>query len=216
MKYNFFSLSKNGLMDLLKNSKKDSIITCLAVELGLGGIYAEEICLLSKIDKNKSPKNISDDEKESTLNSIKKISNKKIEAKVILQDNAPIDVIPFDFEFYKTYEKKSFESFSKALSFFYSHFKEIKETEYDRTLKNLQRIIEEQKLAIEELKKEENELREKGELIYHKYSLIKEILEETNKASKKYSWKEIKEKLKCHKILKEINEREKKVVVEIE
>jgi len=65
------------------------------------------------------------------------------------------------------------------------------------------------------LKKEGHEARQKGELIYHNYSLIKEILEEINKASKKYSWKEIKEKLKEHKIIKEVNDKERKLIVEI-
>ena len=75
-------------------------------------------------------------------------------------------------------------------------------------------LIEEQKQAIEKLKEEEKELREKGELIYHKYNLINGILEEINKASKKYPWKEIKEKLKGHNIIKEFNEKDRKIVVE--
>ena len=58
-------------------------------------------------------------------------------------------------------------------------------------------------------------MREKGELIYHKYNLIKEVLDEINKASKKYSWKEIKEKLKEHKIIKEVNEKERKIIIEL-
>ena len=58
-------------------------------------------------------------------------------------------------------------------------------------------------------------MREKGEIIYNKYNIIKEVLDELDKASKKYSWKEIKEKLKGHKIIKEINEKDRKVVVEV-
>ena len=46
--------------------------------------------------------------------------------------------------------------------------------------------------------------------------MIKEILDEIGKASKKYSWKEIKEKLKGHKTVKEINEKDRKVVVDID
>ena len=216
MSYNIFDLNKNNLIDLIKNSKKDSIIVSLATELGLGGIYSEEICLLSKIDKNKNPKNIEDKEINAILSSIKTITNKKISPVIVMQDDELIDAVPFDLEYYQNHQKKSFSTFNEALSFFYSHFKEVKETEFDKKLRNLQRIIEEQKAAIEELKKEEKESREKGELIYHKYNVIKEILEEMNKASKKYSWKEIKEKLKEHKVIKEINEKDRKVVVEIE
>ena len=215
MNYNTFNLNKKQLKELFKNSKKDSIVTCLAVELGLGGIYSEEVCLISDINKNKKPNDMENNEIEIISDTIKKTIHKEIKPQVILQDNNPIDANPFDFEFYKNYSKKKFSTFSEALVFFYSHFKEAKETEFEKKLKELQRIVEEQKTTIEELKNEEQESRAKGELIYHKYNLIKEILDEINKASKKYSWKEIKEKLKGHKIVKEVNEKERKVVVEV-
>ena len=217
MNYNMFGLKEEDLENLFKNSRKESIVTALATELGLGGLYSEEACLLSDVDKNKSPKNISEKETLAILHSIKKIINKKIDAIVVLENSNVIDFAPFDLSFYsdEKYKKQKFLSFNEAVSFFYAQFKEAKETEFDKKLKALQRIIGEQKAAIERLKEEEKESREKGELIYHKYGLINEVLDEINKASKKYSWKEIKEKLKEHKIVKEVNEKERKVVVEI-
>ena len=180
MSYNVFEINKKQLESLLNNSKKDTLVTCLAVELGLGGIYSEELCLLSNIDKNIIPKNASNKEIESLLVNIKKIINKKIEAEVILENNNVIDVVPSELKFYEKHNKQKFSTFSEALSHFYSQFKEIKETEFDKKLRNLQRIIEEQKQAIKNLKEEEKELREKGELVYHKYNLIKEVLEIAN------------------------------------
>src|SRR3989338_5761475 len=215
MNYNLFEIDKKQLEELFANSKKDSIVTCLAVELGLGGVYSEEICLLSDVDKNTNPKNIAEKQMQPILNSIKKITNKKIEPFVILENNNVIDVVPFELKFYEKHNNQKFKTFSEALSFFYSQFKEIKETEFDKKLKNLQRIIEEQNQTIGEFKKEEHEMRQKGELIYQNYQLIKEILDELNKASKKYSWKEIKEKLKGHKVIKEVNEKERKVIIEV-
>ena len=217
MNYNLFELKQEDLKGILLNSRKESIIVSLATDLGLGGLYSEEVCLLSSIDKNINPKNISEKQLHLILNSIKKIISQKIEAKAVVENGNIIDFIPFDFMFYsdKKYDKKGLESFNSAVAYFYSQFKEIKETEYDRKLKSLQRIMEQQKLTIEELKKEEKESREKGESIYHNYQIIKEIIEEINKASKKYSWKDIKEKLKNHKFIKEVNEKDRKVVVEI-
>ena len=215
MSYNMFEIDKKQLEELFKNSKKDTIVICLAVELGLGGVYAEEICLLSDIDKNQNPKNIPEKQMQSILNSIKKIISKKIEPQVVLENNNVVDVVPFDLELYEKHSKQNFSTFSEALSFFYSQFKEAKESAADKKIKELQRIIESQKQTIEELRKEEHELRQKGELIYHNYNVVKEILDEINKASKKYSWKEIKEKLKGHKIVKEVNEKEREVVVEL-
>ena len=216
MACNAFEISKEQLNEALKNSKKGAIITCLAIELGLGGVYAEEVCILSGIDKSKSPKDIDEKEAQLVLNSIQDIIGKKTEPKAILQNENPIDSVPFDLEFYKKFDSKKFQSFSEALEFFYSHYREIRETEFDKKLRGINRIMDEQKAAADGLKKEEQELREKGELIYHRYSLIKGMLEELNKAAKKHSWKEIKEKLKGHEIIKEFNEKDRKIVVEIE
>ena len=215
MKYNLFDLNKSSISELLKNSAKGSIITSLATELGLGGIYSEEVCLLANIEKDKNPKSINDKESGLILSSIKQIINKKSTPQVILENDNPVDFTPFDLEFYKNHKKRKFQTFNEALEFFYSHYREIKETEFDKKLKSLCRIIEEQKTAIDDLRKEEIESREKGELIYHKYGIVREILDEINKASKKCSWKEIKEKLKEHKIVKEVNEKDRKIVVEI-
>ena len=215
--FNVFDLKENNLSDLFKNSNKESVIVALATGLGLGGLYAEEVCLLSNIDKTLSPKGITEKQSQTILNSIKKLINHKIDAKVILENENAIDFAPFDFLFYsdKKYEKKSFETFNESINYFYSQFKEIKETEHDKKLQSLTRIIQEQMQTIEDLKKEEIESREKAELIYHKYHIIKEILDELNKASKTHSWKEIKEKVKGHKIIKELNDKDRKVVVEI-
>ena len=217
MNYNFFEIKENDLAILFKNSKKESVIISLATELGLGGLYSEEICLLGEIDKNITPKNIDEKHLQSIADSIKKIINHEVKPKVVFEGDKVIDFTPFDFKFFsdKKYDKKDFSTFNEAVQYFYSQFKEEKETEHDKKLKSLQRIIQQQKQTIEELRKEEKESREKGELIYHNYSLIKEILEEINKASKKYSWKEIKEKLKGHKTVKEINEKDRKIVVEV-
>ena len=45
--------------------------------------------------------------------------------------------------------------------------------------------------------------------------MIQEILSEINKAKEKYSWEEIKGKLKGHKIIKDVDVKDKKVVVDI-
>ena len=71
MKYNVFDLNKNDLTELLKNSKKDNLVISLATDLGLGGAYSEEICLLSSIDKNKNPKNVDGNEIEIILYFVK-------------------------------------------------------------------------------------------------------------------------------------------------
>ncbi len=50
---------------------------------------------------------------------------------------------------------------------------------------------------------------------YFSDKLQKLILDEINKASKKYSWEEIKEKLKGHKVVKDVDVKEKRITIDI-
>ena len=219
MEYNVFKLQRNDLNNLLKKSKKDKVVTSLAVELGLGGTYSEEVCLLSNIDKSTIPKNINDNEIKKIINSIKKIIGNKINAQIVYEGKEAIDVIPFLLDFYKNKEFKNFDSFNEALdTYFTKELKIVKKEEsaYAKKINELKRIIEEQKDTMENMKNKEIENRKKAELIYNNYQLIKEILDEINKASKKYSWEEIKEKLKGHKVVKDIDVKDKKIVIGID
>lgn len=214
MRYNFLSVSPDILAELLRNSKIDSVVKCLAIELGFGGAYSEEICLASGIDKNTPPKLIEGKQIKKIHSSISGLINSKIDARIIFKNGEITAVCPFGMEIYRNYEAKNFDSFSAALEFFYSFFRPKIKSEYEKRIGKLRSRLQEQSSAIESLRNEEQELREKGELIYRRYSLVKEILEEISKASAKLSWKEIKEKLKGHKIIKEVNEKERKVIVE--
>jgi predicted ribosome quality control (RQC) complex YloA/Tae2 family protein len=219
MEYNFFKLKNNELIKLLKKSKKDKIVTSLAVELGLGGVYSEEVCLLSNMDKNKAPVKINDNEIKKIINSIKKITNKKSNPQIIYKNKEAVDIVPIGLDFYKNNESKKFGSFNEALDFYFT--KELKtvkkeETAYVKKINELKRIIEEQKDTIKNMKNKEAENRKKAELIYNNYQLIKDILDEINKASRKYSWQEIKNRLKGHKVVKDLDTKDKAVVVDIQ
>lgn len=213
MEYNFLNLK--NIKGMFTNSNKDNIVKSLAVDLGLGGVYSEEVCLLAKVDKNEKP--IDFDGIKKIEEAVKKLIKKKIDARIVYDKEAK-DVIPFKLDYYKDLEGKKFESFNQALEYYFSkEFKEEKKVKsaYQKKLDEIERIISEQKMTLKGLEKGEVENRGKAELIYNKYSEIKEILEELKKAKKKYSWEEIMEKLKGHKVIKEVNSKEGKVVVEL-
>lgn len=219
MKYNIFDLKKNDIVDLLGNSGKDKLVTALATELGLGGVYSEEVCLLGNIDKNSSPKKINEREASKILDSIKKIISKKTSPQIVYKDKEAIDAVPISLDFYINYEKKEFASFNETLEHYFTREIKLiakKESKYGKQISELKRIIGEQEATINSLRQKENEDREKAELIYNNYQLINEILVEINKAKEKHSWEEIKKRLKGHKIVKDIDVKEKKVVVELE
>lgn len=214
MKFNFFCIDKKNLNELLKKSKRENLVTCLATELGLGGVYSEEVCLLSGIDKKSLPANIDGKEAESILTAIDGLINKKIEPMVLYDGGKIADFAPFGLKLNEKLSAKKFHSLSEALKFFYSQSGEAKETDFDRKFNELKRIIDVQKLSIEEMKIEEAELRERGEIIYKNYAVVHSILGELLKASKIYGWKELRGKIKTYDHLKEIDDKERTAIVE--
>lgn len=218
MQYNIFDIKKNDISNFLDNSGKDKLVTALATELGLGGIYSEEVCLSGNIDKNTSPKKLNESEASKILDTIKDLINKKTDPQIVYKDKEAIDVIPIKLDFYRDYEKKEFASFNEALDHYFTHEIRLiakKESKYEKQINELKRIIGEQEATINSLRQKENEDRDKAELIYNNYQLINEVLGEIGKAKEKYSWEEIKKRLRGHKIVKDIDMKEKRVVVEL-
>lgn len=72
-----------------------------------------------------------------------------------------------------------------------------------------------QRENIEKLEKEISENNEKADFIYSNYQEILSIISGLNEARKKYSWNEIKEKLKDNKKIKSINEKDSKVILDL-
>jgi len=217
---NFFDLKKAELKELLKSTEKDSVVTCLAINLGLGGVYAEEVCLLAKIDKKTSPKKISGDSLANLVKAIKSLCSGKINPCSVYDKKNVVDIVPFSLELYKNLEKKDFKSYNEALdNYFTKQVKEEKidesELRYKKELDKLNKIIDEQKKQIERMQTSIKTNNQRAELLYTNYNLIQDIITELKKAREKYSWKEIEEKLKGHKIIKDINEKEGKVILEI-
>ncbi|MBU0536665.1 MAG: NFACT family protein [Nanoarchaeota archaeon] len=216
--HNLFEIGEDEFCALLKNSEQESIVKALALDIRLGGIYSEELCIQSSTDKDKKPKEVSG---KKIYSSLRKLLENKPDPRIVMKDNDVIDIVPFSLEGYKSYGQKKAETYNQALdSVITGHQivkdKEQKQKTVNKELDKIKKSIEMQEKNIFKQKNSAEEDQRKGEFIYERYSEIKDILDELGKASKKYSWKEIKEKLKGHKVIKEINEKEGKVMIDIE
>lgn len=179
--YNFFKITQPQLKGFLEKTNKDKLVTALATELGLGGVYAEELCSISNIDKNTSPKQA---DPKKIINALKKLLGKK-------------------------------QTYSKEIDQLLLTIPDKPKTNYEKKIQKLKKILEKQEQRIKEINVKIKENKQKAETIYNNYKLINEILTEIKKARTKYSWKEIKHRLKGHKIIKDINEKESKIIIEI-
>ncbi|MEM4248543.1 MAG: NFACT family protein, partial [Candidatus Nanoarchaeia archaeon] len=103
--YDFLTATMEGLKEFLKKTKKESIVTALAIELGLGGTYAEECCILSEINKTKKPAELSENEINRLFNAFQQLKTKKLNPKIIRKDAEIIDIVPFELQIYKNLEQ---------------------------------------------------------------------------------------------------------------
>lgn len=214
--FNFLEINEKQLQELLKKSKQESLVKTLAIDLGLGGQYSEELCFLAEMDKNMVPEKADSKKLSQAMERLKK---QKIKPIVIYKNNNLENIVLFDLEKYEDSEKKYFETFNQALDFAFSQEvskeKEKITVKKPKEIEKLENMIKIQEKNIEKLKKSQEENKRKAELIYENYQQVEEILTELKKAREKYGWKEIKEKLKGHKIIKQIDEKEGKVVIEL-
>jgi predicted ribosome quality control (RQC) complex YloA/Tae2 family protein len=215
--YNFLELSEGKLAKLLESSDKASVVVTLAVDLGLGGQYAEELCSIAGIDGKKQK--LETREIKRLMDAVSMLKEREIRPTVYYDEGNVVDITPFKLI---TRKEKAEEgnSFNHALDSFFTvktkkEVRKEKLSKFEKEKNRLERIISSQQSQIKGLESSAEENQKKGELIYEKYALMSGILDDLNKASKKYSWKEIKEKLKDHKLVKEINEKEKKITIEL-
>ncbi|MDI9642606.1 MAG: ribosome rescue protein RqcH [Archaeoglobales archaeon] len=150
---------------------------------GLGGLYAEEVCLRTGIDKKKRFSDLSEEEKRLLFNEIEKLKNFETKPQIVLKDGKYYDVVPMDLLYYQNSEKKFFNSFNEALDDFYSKIaiESIQESEEIEKLRNRLKIQEE---TLKEYEREIGENREIAELIYSNYQQMEEIIDKLRRGEK--------------------------------
>lgn len=212
--------------ELLEKELKESdlsIVKFLAIKFGIGGKFAEEICELSKIDKNTNTTEIKKEQITKITQELSKITQNKLQAYNILDENDKItDFIPFEFKSIKN-KKIECSSFNEAIKNYYEsenlETSDQKEKEYEKELAKLINRLKKQQNQKDEILTEYDKLNGIGNKIYDNYSLLEELLNQINTASKEKGWeyvqKTIKENPKLKKLIKTLNYKNNEIILEI-
>ena len=205
---NWKKVSEKELATVFKKSEKKNLATSLATEIGLGGLYAEEVCKLAKVDKDKSQKDVTGKEIQALLKSLKELL-KLIEtpAGFIYEDN----ITPFALDDIK--ENKKTKTYNEAIDTL-NPFEIV--SPYEQRINSLKRIIsnQDQSITKQESKIELN--KKKGEIVYENYQPLQKILDYVNSARKEgKEWLEIEKELKKVKKIRGISLKNKKVVIDL-
>ena len=135
----------NEFFEKINNTNKKDVVRFLAIDLSLGGKYAEYILKKLNIDKSKSPKELNKEE----IEKIYSIYNDIINLKVIIDENENI-----------------IEDINKYFINLYLNSRENKRIKkLNEEKEKIKRIIEEQKKYLEDINKEINKLEKIGEFL---------------------------------------------------
>jgi predicted ribosome quality control (RQC) complex YloA/Tae2 family protein len=183
--------------NLCKSAARDKdIVRVLASELSLGGLYAEEVCEIAGVAKNKNANELKETELKSIHEALRTLfepilTHDKSELKphIVLEAQEKLDVLPFELDAYKAKEKEFFASFNDAADEFFTTqiaeaVEEQAKIEHEKGISKYERVLNEQLDALKKFERKEAEWIEKGELIYARYVEIEAILREMPKKRK--------------------------------
>jgi len=170
----------DGLKGVLEGGH--DLVRALALGLNLGGTYAEEVCLLAGVDKSTAPASLSPSDLESVYEGIRGITTSLDTPKpnIVLSDSAMIDVLPIVLQRYEGMEHQFTDDFNSALDRYFGL--EVREevtvgaVRNDRTL----RIMERQRMSLEEFRRRADEAQAKGDLLYENYTVFDGALKAVN------------------------------------
>lgn len=199
---------------VLRKSERDLVRT-LAVDINLGGLYAEEICLISKVDKHASTSELNDEKTFLIFKSLQRLVEllKTPKPCIVYDDERKIDVLPFPLKIYGSKNLKEFKSFNDALDEFFIDVKEIKPSVTESIIERYERQAEQQRTAIKKFESEIEENRSKGEFIYTHYAEIEEIVDRIIEVKDREGWEGAR-KIRDERI-KELKLREGNVVLSL-
>ena len=181
--------------DLKEMLEKKEIVKTIAVKLGTGGVYAEEILERAGVDKNKKGDELSEDEIKRIAEAIRDLySFKSVKPHIILEDGKYVDFQPVELLRYKNAEKKYFDSLYLAIDSFYS-WKTAERFEADEKknerVERLNARLKSQLEAKERFLRDVETNRRIAEYIYENYSRIEKIQSAFRTIRESKKWDEI-------------------------
>lgn len=203
---NWKALTEKQLEKIFQKSGKRSLVLSLAIDLGLGGLYAEEVCQLNNLNKNKLPNEIEEKEVKLVIKTLKNFLELiKKPAGYLYEER----ITPFPLINQK--EKQKTATYNQA----WDTLKPETASPYQTKIDALQRIIKQQAESRQKLQEDVSLNTQKAEAIYYHYQPLKRLLEIVRELKKTQSWGEIEKELKKERKIKKVDLKEKKVVIDL-
>jgi predicted ribosome quality control (RQC) complex YloA/Tae2 family protein len=195
------NLSRQQL-DEIRGLGRLEIVRALTKFLSIGGLYAEEMLLRARVDKNTPCESLTEQEIDQIYVHIRRIFSLiaagESDPRIIIDDKSNrIDVVPIFLEKYAPLKQKAYKTFNEAVDEYYitSTLEEklVKiDKEFRRALEKQQRILQRQKEALENLTEKIERNMKIGEAIFAHLGELRQLVQKIIDEKKNGKpWKQI-------------------------
>lgn len=217
---NPFNLSLSDFTDLLNESKGDLVRT-LAVKINLGGVYAEELCTRSQIQKNIQISEMQEEDfnkiYEKLIEFLKIFKDSEFNSTIVKRNGVICDILPIEFSTYANETVEHPDSFLKSLEVFIETIKvtDEKHPKLSKEIGKLERQLLQQQQAVKDLQVKIENKKIEGDIIYLNISHCDEILNEIKNTLILKDKKSSIEKIKNNEIVKEFDPQDNLLIVHL-
>jgi predicted ribosome quality control (RQC) complex YloA/Tae2 family protein len=190
----FLTITQKDFEDIIQNFEGE-LVRVLARNINISGHISEEICLNAEVEKSRSTRELKQKEIDSLFNSFKKLRNKllfgEIKPSIVINENEEeISVVPFDLMLYKTNQKRIFNSFNEAVDEYFSKIDSTaiitpKDHSINQKIKSQEKILDNQREYLDELKKNKEMYYQQGAFIYANFNAIQKLFNVITDAKEK-------------------------------
>jgi len=192
---NPLDLDPPAMAEHLKESGKDAV-RFLAMDLGLGGQLAEEVCHRAGVEKGKA--DLTEEEigklHSALLDLLERVGEER--SRIIYEKGKPVDLQPVGLACHQDLEFRTFETFLEAADEYFTRseirkVEAIKEDRFQKELGGLMARLKDQARILKKHITTERTAKLRGDLIYSNFAAVEEILKSLHDARKDHTWEEI-------------------------
>ncbi len=201
------SVKQKELSALIEKSEKRNLATAMATELGLGGVYAEELCKRAGIAKDTLPSQVQEKDIRALIE----------QRDLLLQElqhphgfGYVDDIAPIELHGREIIKKAA--TYSEMLDQLAPF---VKSSPYEQKIKSLEKMIYDQQ---ESINKQEDAIKlniTKGDVLYQHYASLQKLRDIVQELRKTQSWTNIEKELRKEKKIKSIDLKKKTIVIEL-
>jgi len=211
-KHNPLTLTEKEFIKILSTSKKENLVKTIALDISLGGKYAEELCNLSALDKNMKQESLTPEHFRTLFKHLKELASHTLDPQNVYQDHTLIDISPFPLSIYK--KSSPVKSFSKAIESIAKKEDQFK-SKFDKKIMQTEKIIASLQENLKELQERAEDQGRKAEILYENYAKVDALLKYIFEKRNKTSLKDLQKKLKSHHLLKKIIPQKQTIIIEL-